>query len=117
MPQSRRMPVAGRSLSARPLRPRGSISASCVAGDRTTSAALPCCVGLWELAASEIAADQLAVSELLDEPDVVRNTAAADDVQHVGGGQDFVVAAAEPDCASQRVRVCVLVDEADAVGR
>jgi hypothetical protein len=49
-------------------------------------------------------ADQLTVPEALDEPNAVGNTAAADDGQHVGGGQDLVITAAEPDCAPQRVR-------------
>jgi hypothetical protein len=43
-------------------------------------------------------------------------SAAADDVQHVGCGQDFVTAA-EPNRARQRVEVSALIHEADAIRR
>jgi hypothetical protein len=72
---------------------------------------------LRQHAASEVAADQLAVSELLDEPDAVRKPAASDDVQHVGGGQDLVIATAEPDRPRERVDVPGFIYEADVAGR
>ena len=52
-------------------------------------------VRLGQLAAPEVATDQLTVSEALDKLDAVGHTAAANDVQHVGGGQDFVITAAD----------------------
>jgi len=61
--------------------------------------------------------DQLTVSKALDELDGVGNTAATNDVEHVGGGQDFVITAAEPDRAHERVDISVLIHEADVISR
>jgi hypothetical protein len=58
-------------------------------------------VRLGKLAAPEVVTDQLTVSEALDEPDGVRHASWADDVEHVGGGQDLVITAAEPDRARE----------------
>jgi hypothetical protein len=54
-------------------------------------------------------ADQLTVSEPLDQRDRVGNAAAADDVEDVGGGQDLVITTAEPGRAGQPVHVSVFV--------